>query len=140
MSENIEFIKHFRHMTRNEILYLTVRKQKQLRKELKFSNHAIQRMKERHIKEKDILIGLKNGQIVEYKKTSDDEVLVIRSCFINRRHKQAYIVYSLTKNLVITTYTNYKSDAYKAKEHNLKYSPEKLISIPEYYLNIIKAY
>lgn len=140
ISNDEEFVKHFRHMTRDEVLYLMVRKKKLLRKTLRFSDHALTRMKERHIKEKDIVLGLKNGQIIEYKKTKDEEILVIRSCFINKRDKQAYIVYSLTKNLVITTYSNYYVDAFKSKEHNEKYSPSKTISIPEYYFNLIRSY
>lgn len=139
-TQNIEFIKHFRHMTRNEILYLTVRKKKLLRKHLNFSDHAKERMEERHIKEKDIVEGLKNGQIIEYKKTDTEEILVVRSCYVNRRKKQCYIVYSLTKNLVITTYSNYYYQAYHSKDENEKYSPDEKISIPEYYLNIVKAY
>lgn len=139
-SNNEEFIKHFRHMTKDEVLYLMIRKKKLLRKSLKFSEHALKRMHERHIKEKDIILGLKNGQLIEYKKTKDEEIIVVRSCFINRQNKQAYIVYSLTKNLVITTYSNYYAEALKSKENNEKYSPSKTISIPEYYFNLIKAY
>ena len=136
-----EFIKHFRHMSREEILYLMIRKKKALLKTINYSEHVFKRMKERHIKEKDIVLGLKNGQIIEYKKTKEnEEIIVVRSCFINKKNKQAYIVYSLTKNLVITTYSNEHAEAYKSKEYNDKYSPTKKIFIPEYYVNLIKAY
>ena len=86
--ENIEYIKHYRYMTQEERVYLMSLKDRALRKGITFANHALDRMDERWIKEKDVMRTIKKGQIMEYKKTNNDEILTIRGTSINKKNEQ----------------------------------------------------
>lgn len=132
--------KHFKSMTKEERIYLLTVKDKLLRKGVTFAKHALDRMDERYIKEKDVLRALKNGQILEYKKINNDEVIAIRGCHINRKKEQVYVIFSLTHNKVITTYSNKHWIAYKKMKNLEKYDTNFDIEIPEYYKRRIQFY
>lgn len=128
-----KFRKHFSNMTKEEIVYLLAVKDKLINKGVNFGEHALSRMGERYIKERDVINALKYGQILEYQKNNKEEVLVIRGCYINRRNNQIYVVLSLTRNKVITTYSNKHSFAYKQRINFDKYSTDIDIEIPKFY-------
>ena len=131
--------KHFKHMTKTERLYLLVLKDNKLRKsEVKFAKHALDRMNERYIKERDVIRALKNGQILEYRKTDIDEVIAIRGCSMTRRKEQVYVIYSITKNKVITTYSNKHWEILKKSQNLDKYDSNFNIEIPRYYREKIR--
>lgn len=132
--------KHFTSMTREERVYLLTLKDRLLKKGITFAKHALDRMDERYIKEKDVIRALKNGQILEYKKTDKDEVIAVRGCHINRRNEQVYVIFSITHNRVITTYTNKHWTAYKKMKNLEKYDTDFNIEIPEYYKRRIQFY
>ena len=128
-----KFRKHFSSMTKEEIIYLLTLKDRLVNKGVIFGKHALSRMGERYIKERDVLNALKYGQILEYQKNNNEEILVIRGCYINRRKNQIYVVLSLTHNKVITTYANKHSFAYRQRTNFEKYSTDINIEIPEFY-------
>lgn len=132
--------KHFKNMTKEERLYLLTIKDRLLRRGVTFAKHALDRMDERFIKEKDVLRALKNGQILEYKKTDKDEVIAVRGCHINRRNEQVYVIFSISHNKVITTYSNKHWTAYKKMKNLEKYDTNFSIEIPEYYKRRIQFY
>ncbi|WP_368263361.1 DUF4258 domain-containing protein [Clostridium disporicum] len=133
-----KFRKHFSSMTREEIIYLLALKDRLVNRGVIFGKHALSRMDERYIKERDVLNALKNGQILEYQKNNKEEILVVRGCYINRRKNQIYVVLSLTHNKIVTTYANKHSLAYQEKSNLEKYSNDIKIEIPEYYKQRIK--
>ena len=133
--------KHFTKMTKEERIYLLSLKDKLLKRGVSFGRHALAKMHERSIKEKDVLKAIKNGQIVEYKKIKNKESMIIRGCNINKRNEQIYVIFSLSYNKVITAYSNKqhsKHNKMKALErHN---DNGYLINIPEYYKRKINFY
>jgi len=128
-----KFRKHFSNMTKEEIIYLLALKDRLINKGVNFGEHALLRMGERYIKERDVINALKYGQILEYQKNNKEEILVVRGCYINRRKNQIYVVLSLTHNKVITTYANKHSFAYRQRTNFDKYSTDIDIEIPKYY-------
>lgn len=138
--ENEEKIygKHFSQMTKDERAYLLLLKSKTLRRGVSFAKHALSRMDERYIKERDVLRALKNGQIIDYRKINDKEVITVRGCHVNRNKEQVYVVYCLTTRTIITTYSN-KQWIKKYKNID-KYEKNFSIFIPEYYKRQINFY
>lgn len=133
MEQKIEYIKHFRYMTQEERVYLMSLKDRAIRKGITFANHALDRMDERWIKEREVLRAIKNGQIVEYKKTDLDEVLTIRGNTINRRKEQIYVILSIRNGKVITTYSNKYWIARNKSSELDKYTNDKKIHIPDFF-------
>lgn len=131
--ENIEYMKHYRYMTQEERVYLMSLRDRAIRKGITFANHALDRMGERWIKEKDVIKTIKNGQIMEYKKTSNDEVLTIRGTNINRRKEQIYVILSIRSCKVITTYSNKCWIAQNKSAELDKYTNDKKIQIPDFF-------
>ena len=127
------YIKHFRYMTQEERIYLMTLKNRALKKGISFANHALDRMDERWIKGKDVLRAIKNGQIVEYKKTENDEVLTIRGCSVNRKKEQIVVILSLRSRTVITTYSNKYWVAYSKSSELQKYTNDMKIQIPDFF-------
>ena len=127
------YIKHFRYMTQEERIYLMSLKNRALKKGISFANHALDRMDERWIKGKDVLRAIKNGQIVEYKKTENDEVLTIRGCSVNRKKEQIVVILSLRSRTVITTYSNKYWVAYSKSSELQKYTNDMKIQIPDFF-------
>lgn len=132
--------KHFQNMTKEERVYLLQIKDNLLRKGVTFAQHALDRMNERYIKEKDVLKALKNGQILEYKKNSNDEIIIVRGCHINRRNEQVYVIFSIANSKVITTYSNKHWTIYKHMKKLDDYDTDFNIEIPEYYKKKIRLY
>ena len=131
--QKIEYIKHFKYMTQEERVYLMCLKDRAIKRGIKFANHALDRMDERWIKEKDVLYTIKHGQIMEYKKTNNDEILTIRGTTINRKKEQIYVILSIRSGKVITTYSNkYWIAANKSPELE-KYTNNKSIQIPDFF-------
>lgn len=131
--ENIEYIKHYRYMTQEERVYLMSLKDRALRKGIKFANHALDRMNERWIKEKDVMNTIKKGQIMEYKKTNNDEILTIRGTCINKKKEQIYVILSIRTCKVITTYSNKYWIAQNKSSELEKYTNDKSIQIPDFF-------
>lgn len=131
--ENIEYIKHYRYMTQEERVYLMSLKDRALRKGITFANHALDRMNERWIKEKDVMRTIKKGQIMEYKKTNNDEILTIRGTSINKKNEQIYVILSIRSCKVITTYSNKYWIAQNKSSELDKYTNDKKIQIPEFF-------
>lgn len=131
--ENIEYIKHYRYMTQEERVYLMSLKDRALRKGITFANHALDRMDERWIKEKDVMKTIKKGQIMEYKKTNNDEILTIRGTSINKKNEQIYVILSIRSCKVITTYSNKYWLAQNKSSELDKYTNDKKIQIPEFF-------
>lgn len=131
--ENIEYIKHYRYMTQEERVYLMSLKDRALRKGITFANHALDRMDERWIKEKDVMKTIKKGQIMEYKKTNNDEILTIRGTSINKKNEQIYVILSIRSCKVITTYSNKYWIAQNKSLELDKYTNDKKIQIPEFF-------
>lgn len=131
--ENIEYIKHYRYMTQEERVYLMSLKDRALRKGITFANHALDRMNERWIKEKDVMKTIKKGQIMEYKKTNNDEILTIRGTSINKKNEQIYVILSIRSCKVITTYSNKYWIAQNKSSELDKYTNDKKIQIPEFF-------
>lgn len=131
--ENIEYIKHYRYMTQEERVYLMSLKDRALRKGITFANHALDRMDERWIKEKDVMKTIKKGQIMEYKKTNNDEILTIRGTSINKKNEQIYVILSIRSCKVITTYSNKYWIAQNKSSELDKYTNDKKIQIPEFF-------
>lgn len=131
--ENIEYIKHYRYMTQEERVYLMSLKDRALRKGITFANHALDRMDERWIKEKDVMRTIKKGQIMEYKKTNNDEILTIRGTSINKKNEQIYVILSIRSCKVITTYSNKYWIAQNKSSELDKYTNDKKIQIPEFF-------
>lgn len=132
--------KHFNNMSKIERLYLYKLKENILRRGVNFARHALERMDERYIRERDVLKALDNGQILEYKKTNDDEILVIRGCTINKKSEHIYVILSVTNCRVITTYSNKHWLAYKKTKNLEKYNSDFDIKIPEYYKKKLRLY
>lgn len=133
--------KNFHQMTKEERLYLMQVKDNLLRrKSIYFGQHALDRMEERYIKEKDIIKAIRNGQIIEYRENANDKVIAIRGCTLNRRKENVYVILSITTGKIITTYSNKHWTTY-TKQYNLdKYIPNFEIIIPEYYKKLINLY
>ena len=102
----VVYRKLFEDMSKLERIYLIKRKELALNKGVNFAKHALERMNERFIKENEVLNAIRNGQIIEYKKIGESEILVIRGCHVNNQNKQVYVVFSITHRKVITTYFN----------------------------------
>lgn len=139
-NESIEYIKHFRYMTQEERVYLMSLKDKAVRKGINFAIHALDRMKERYISEKDVKTAIINGQIMEYKKTINDEVLTIRGTTIKRNKEQIYVILSVKTGKVITTYSNKFWIAYNKSSELTKYSNDRQIKIPLKFQQQYKLY
>lgn len=136
----IEYIKHFRYMTQEERLYLMSLKDRAVKKGICFAVHALDRMEERYISEKDVKRAIINGQIMEYKKTTTDEVLTIRGTTIKRNKEQIYVILSARTGKVITTYSNKYWIAYNKSAELTKYNNEIKIKIPAYFQQKYKLY
>lgn len=108
-------------------------KDRALRKGITFANHALDRMDERWIKEKDVMRTIKKGQIMEYKKTNNDEILTIRGTSINKKNEQIYVILSIRSCKVITTYSNKYWIAQNKSSELDKYTNDKKIQIPEFF-------
>lgn len=126
--------KHFQQMTSEERLYLMRIKDNLLKRNvIHFTQHALERMEERYIKERDIIRAIKNGQIIEYRENNNNKVITIRGCTLTRKKENIYVILSITDGSVITTYSN-KNWSLLAKEYNLdKYISNFKINIPEYF-------
>lgn len=127
----IEYIKHYRYMTQEERVYLMSLKDKAIRKGICFAVHALDRMGERYISEKDVRRAIGNGQIMEYKKTKNDEILTIRGATLNRKKELIYVILSAKTGKVITTYSNKYWIACNKSTELTKYDNNKKIIIPE---------
>lgn len=135
------FGKHFQQMTKDERLYLLKVKDTILRKKgVYFAQHALDRMEERFIKERDIIKAVRNGQIIEYRENERDKVVAIRGCTLTRDNQNVYVIMSIVTGKVITTYSNKHWMTYN-KEYNLdKYVKGFMIDIPDYYKKQINFY
>lgn len=135
------FGKHFQQMTKEERLYLLKVKDTILRKKgVYFAQHALARMEERYIKERDIIKAVRNGQIIEYRENEKDKVIAIRGCTLTRDNQNVYVIMSIITGKVITTYSNKHWTTYN-KQYNLdKYVKGFMIDIPDYYKKQIKFY
>lgn len=131
--QNIEYIKHYKYMTQEERVYLMSLRDRVIKKGITFANHALDRMDERWIKEKDVLKTIKYGQIMEYKKTASDEILTIRGTTINKKKEQVYVILSIRTGKVITTYSNKYWIAINKSSELDKYTNDKNIQIPEFF-------
>ena len=125
-----EYITHFKYMTPEERIYLMSVKDNVMKQGIIFATHAIERMGERWIKEKDVLRAINNGQIMEYKKTKSDEILTIRGCTLNRKNEQIYVILSVKNGKVITTYSNKYWIARNKSSELDKYNNNRKIFIP----------
>ena len=135
-----EYIKHFRYMNKEERLYLMLMRDRNLKRGLTFTNHALSRMEERKISEKSLTHAIKNGQIVEYKKTMNDEVLTIRGCTLNKYKQQVYVILSIKTGKVITTYSNSHWVALNKSAELDKYSNNMEIYIPSFFKKQVALY
>ena len=124
-------IKHFSQMTNEERMYLLLLKEQTVRKNIFFSDHALQRMEERNIFESQVIKAIKVGQIINYRLNGRDEVLTIRSCHTNKAKKQVYVVYSLTRRKVITTYSKKEWLTFNKNNYMKNYEKNYSINIPE---------
>lgn len=136
--------KHFQQMTKEERLYLLKVKDNILRKRrVYFAQHALDRMEERYIKERDIIRAVRNGQIIEYRENENDKVIAIRGCSLTRDKQNVYVIISILTGKVITTYSNKHWMTYN-KQYNLdKYVKDFMIEIPDYYkkqINFFHSY
>lgn len=125
--------KNFKQMSRDERIYLLELKNKALNNGIFFAKHALDRMEERYIREKDIIRALKDGQIIEYRRIKDTDIITIRGGHVNKYGEQVYVIFSLDKRKVITTYTNKQETAYKKMTHLDRYEENFKIDIPPYY-------
>lgn len=125
--------KNFKQMSRDEIIYLLELKSKALNKGIFFAKHALDRMDQRYIREKDIIKALKDGQIIEYRKIKNTDIITIRGGHVNKYGEQVYVIFSLDKRKVITTYTNKHETAYRKMMHLDRYEENFKIEIPLYY-------
>lgn len=135
------FGKHFQQMTKEERIYLLKVKDSILKKKrVYFAQHALDRMEERFIKEKDIIKAVRNGQIIEYRENERDKVIAIRGCTLTRDNQNVYVIMSIITGKVITTYSNKHWTTYN-KQYNLdKYVKGFMINIPDYYKRRINFY
>lgn len=127
----IEYVKHYRYMTQEERVYLMSLKDRAIKKGICFAVHALDRMGERYISEKDVRRAIGNGQIMEYKKTKNDEILTIRGATLNRKKELIYVILSAKTGKVITTYSNKYWIACNKSTELTKYDNNKKITIPE---------
>lgn len=138
--QNTEYIKHYRYMTQEERVYLMSLKDKAIRKGICFAVHALDRMDERYISERDVKRAIGNGQIMEYKKTKNDEVLTIRGATLNRKKELIYVILSAKTGKVITTYSNKYWIACNKSTELTKYDNSKAIKIPESFKKKFQLY
>lgn len=131
--KNIEYIKHYKYMTKEERVYLMSLRDRVVRKGITFANHALDRMDERWIREKDVLKTIKHGQIMEYKKTTSDEILTIRGTTINKKKEHIYVILSIRTGKVITTYSNKYWVAINKSSELEKYTNDENIQIPDFF-------
>lgn len=131
--------KHFKHMTREEITYLLTLKSIALRKKITFSSHSIDRMRDRRIKKKEVINALRTGQIIDYRKIEDSEILTIRGCYL-RRDEQVYVVFVVNTGKVITTYTNRHFAAKYKMSHLERYEENYNIEIPKDFGSVLNFY
>ena len=127
------FGKNFKQMSREEIVYLLTMKDIALKKGITFAKHALDRMEERYIKERDVIKALKNGQLIDYRWVNHTDIITIRGSHINKYGEQVYVIFSLNKRKVITTYTNKYDDAYRKMMHLDRYKDDFKIYIPKYF-------
>lgn len=133
--------KHFQQMTKEERLYLLQVKDTLLKKQgISFAQHALNRMEERFIKEKDIIKAIKNGQIIEYRENENDKVIAIRGCSLTRDKQNVYVIISIVTGKVITTYSNKHWKTHNNNYNLDKYVKDFMIEIPEYYKKQIDFY
>lgn len=133
--------KHFQQMTKEERLYLLQVKDTLLKKQgISFAQHALNRMEERFIKEKDIIKAIKNGQIIEYRENENDKVIAIRGCSLTRDKQNVYVIISIITGKVITTYSNKHWKTHNNNYNLDKYVKDFMIEIPEYYKKQIDFY
>lgn len=125
--------KNFKQMSRDERIYLLELKNNALNNGIFFAKHALDRMNERYIHEKDIIRAVKEGQIIEYRKIKDTDIITIRGGHVNKYGEQVYVILSLNKRKVITTYTNKYETAYKKMMYLDRYKEDFKIDIPPYY-------
>lgn len=140
ITHNYTHRKHFNNMTKEERLYLITIKNNLLKSGLTFAKHALNRMDERYIKEKDVLRALRYGQILEYQKNDIDEVIIVRGCHLNRKNEHIYVIFSISESKVITTYPNKYWRAYKKMRGLEKHNTNFDIEIPEDYKLKIQFY
>lgn len=133
--------KHFQQMSKEERLYLMKIKDSLLRKKnIHFAKHALDRMEERYIKERDIIKAIRNGQIIEYRENNYDRVVAIRGCTLNRRNENVYVIMSINNGKIITTYSNKHWMAYTKHYDLTKYVDNFSIKIPDCYRKQIQFY
>lgn len=131
--QDIEYIKHYKYMTQEERVYLMSVRDKALKNGITFANHAVVRMDERWIKEKDVIKAIRQGQIMEYKKTNNDEILTIRGTTISRKNEQIFVILSIKTGKVITTYSNKYWIAINKSSELDKYTNDRKIQIPDFF-------
>jgi hypothetical protein len=131
--QDIEYIKHYKYMTQEERVYLMSVRDKALKNGITFANHAVARMDERWIKEKDVIKAIRQGQIMEYKKTNNDEILTIRGTTISRKNEQIFVILSIKTGKVITTYSNKYWIAINKSSELDKYTNDRKIQIPDFF-------
>lgn len=125
--------KNFKQMTNEERWYVLSAKDTALKKKVCFAKHAIKRMNERNIKAKEIFDTLKNGQVIDYRVISNNEILTLRGCHLNRYNEQVYVVFSITTRKIITAYTNKYKTSFKKMKNLERYNEEFNIKIPYNY-------
>jgi hypothetical protein len=100
--------KHFTQMSQDEIKFLLAQVRS---RSLTFHQHAFDRMKQKNIREPQILASLSYGSIVEAHNDAAGEIRVL----VRGKVLGDFVcsVVSLTKNQVITTYWNKAGDHHK---------------------------
>lgn len=101
-------------MTEQEVHLLKEKVRQYYRWEkLHLSHHAKERMRKRRIYKKQIRKTLENYNVIEYhekdfekrgKHFTDKRVVVRSKNFFGHKHRQVVVVYSLTRNVVITVW------------------------------------
>lgn len=108
--------KHFSQMTENERWYLLKKKDRLIGYNTLFSEHAIERMSERRITERDIVEAVRMGQIIEYRKTWKDERITIRATRLKKKQFVVYVSFSIRDNVVVTTYYDDARNIHKQRD------------------------
>lgn len=119
--------KHFSQMTKEERIALMIMKDKITEDEVKFSDHAIKVMRQRRVKENEIIKAIKYGQIIEYRETPIDKRITIRSTFKNRKDLIVYVAVSILDNIVITTYYDRYYNIHKERNFTKYHQTLKII-------------
>jgi len=108
--------KHFSQMTESERWYLLKKKDRLIGYNTLFSEHAIERMSERRITERDIVEAVRMGQIIEYRKTWKDERITIRATRLKKNQFIVYVSFSIRDNVVVTTYYDDARNIHKQRD------------------------